>query len=57
MMVLAGLIFSILVKKGIDNEYKMWDRDVFATAAADSGTSDNTGLTLRPRIADRIWQY
>jgi len=44
-------------QKGLDNEYKMWDRDVFATAAADSGTSDNTGLTLRPRIADRIWQY
>ena len=44
-------------QKGLDNEYKMWDRDVFATAAADSGTSDNTGLSLRSRIADRIWQY
>jgi hypothetical protein len=35
----------------------MWLKDVFAEAAVDSGTGDNTNQILSPRIADREWPY
>jgi hypothetical protein len=38
----------------VDNEYRMWRKDVFATAPVDSGTEDNRNQVLSPRIADRI---
>jgi predicted MPP superfamily phosphohydrolase len=38
----------------VDNEYRMWRKDVFATAPADLGTGDNRNQVLSPRIADRI---
>ena len=38
----------------IENEYKMWRKAVFATAAPDSGTEDNRNQVLSPRIADRL---
>jgi len=37
----------------VENEYKMWRKDIFATAAVDSGTGDNGNQILTPRIADR----
>jgi len=36
------------------NTYKMWRKDVFAEAEADSGTGDNRNQILQPRIADRL---
>ena len=41
----------------VDYEYKMWRKDVFATAEVDSGTGDNRNQVLTPRIADRDWVY
>jgi hypothetical protein len=38
----------------VDADYKMWRKEVFATAQVDSGTGDNDNQVLRPRIADRI---
>ncbi len=38
----------------VDNEYRMWRKDVYATAPVDSGTEDNRNQVLSPRIADRI---
>lgn len=38
----------------VDNDYKMWRKDVFAEAAEDTGTGDNRNQVLTPRIADRI---
>lgn len=38
----------------VDNEYKMWRKEVFAVAPEDSGTEDNRNQILSPRIADRI---
>jgi 3',5'-cyclic-AMP phosphodiesterase len=38
----------------VDNEYRMWRKEVFAEAADDSGTGDNRNQVLSPRIADRI---
>jgi 3',5'-cyclic AMP phosphodiesterase CpdA len=38
----------------VDNEYKMWRKDIFATTVEDSGTGDNRNQILTPRIADRI---
>lgn len=38
----------------VDNEYKMWRKEVFATAPVDSGTEDNRNQVLSPRMADRI---
>lgn len=38
----------------VDNEYRMWRKEVFAAAAVDSGTEDNRNQVLSPRIADRI---
>jgi 3',5'-cyclic-AMP phosphodiesterase len=49
-----------LLKHGggkIDQEYKMWRKQVFATADVDSGTGDNRNQILQPRIADRDWNY
>jgi hypothetical protein len=36
------------------HEYKMWRKDVYATAPVDSGTGDNRNQVLSPRVADRI---
>ncbi len=52
-----GVGWSSLAMTGggrVDNEYKMWRKDVFATAPVDSGTEDNRNQVLSPRIADRI---
>ena len=38
----------------VDNQYRMWRKEVFATAPVDSGTEDNRNQILTPRIADRI---
>jgi 3',5'-cyclic-AMP phosphodiesterase len=38
----------------VDNDYRMWRKEVFAEAAEDSGTGDNRNQVLTPRIADRI---
>jgi len=38
----------------VENEYKMWRKEVFATAPVDSGTEDNRNQVLTPRIADRL---
>lgn len=38
----------------VENEYRMWRKEVFATAPDDSGTGDNRNQVLSPRIADRI---
>jgi predicted MPP superfamily phosphohydrolase len=38
----------------VENEYKMWRKEVFATAPVDSGTEDNRNQVLSPRVADRI---
>lgn len=38
----------------VEYEYKMWRKEVFATAPEDSGTEDNRNQVLTPRIADRI---
>ena len=40
-----------------DQQYKMWRKQVFATAEHDSGTGDNRNQILTPRIADRAWPY
>ena len=37
----------------VNYEYKMWRKDIFATARVDSGTGDNRNQVLTPRIADR----
>jgi 3',5'-cyclic AMP phosphodiesterase CpdA len=37
----------------VDNQYKMWRKDVFAEAPADSGTDDNRNQVLSPRFSDR----
>ena len=41
----------------VDNQYKMWRKEVFATAPVDSGTEDNRNQVLSPRIADRTEPY
>lgn len=41
----------------LDNQYKMWRKEVFAKAEVDSGTGDNRNQVLTPRIADRDWPY
>jgi 3',5'-cyclic AMP phosphodiesterase CpdA len=41
----------------VEQQYKMWRKEVFATADVDSGTGDNRNQILSPRIADRMWQY
>lgn len=42
----------------VENTYQMWGREeVFAQAAADSGTGDNVNQILHPRIADNMWPY
>lgn len=38
----------------VEYEYMMWRKEVFATAAVDSGTGDNRNQILSPRIADRL---
>lgn len=38
----------------LDNEYKMWRKEIFADKEEDSGTGDNRNQELTPRIADRI---
>jgi Icc protein len=48
---------TMAAAEGIENEYVMWRQDVFAEAAVDSGTGDNTNQILSPRIADRVWPY
>lgn len=37
----------------VDNEYRMWRKEVFASAPVDSGTEDNRNQILSPRLADR----
>lgn len=41
----------------LDNQYKMWRKEVFAKADVDSGIGDNRNQVLTPRIADRDWPY
>ena len=41
----------------VDNEYKMWRKEILAEAPWDSGTGDNGNQVLSPRIADRQWPY
>jgi predicted MPP superfamily phosphohydrolase len=41
----------------VENEYVMWRKDVFATAAVDSGCADNVNQRLHPRMADQEWPY
>jgi hypothetical protein len=38
----------------VENQYKMWRKEVFADAEVDSGTADNRNQVLSPRVADRI---
>jgi len=38
----------------VENEYKMWRKEVFAVAPPDSGSEDNRNQILSPRLADRI---
>jgi 3',5'-cyclic-AMP phosphodiesterase len=38
----------------LNTTYKMWRKDVFAEADADSGTGDNRNQILTPRMADRL---
>jgi hypothetical protein len=38
----------------VENEYKMWRKQVYADAPVDSGTDDNRNQVLSPRIADRL---
>ena len=38
----------------VENDYRMWRKEVFAEAAEDSGTGDNGNQVLTPRMADRI---
>lgn len=46
------------VKDGrVDQQYKMWRKEVFAKAEVDSGTGDNRNQVLQSRIADRAWPY
>ncbi len=42
---------------GVEQEYKMWREEVFASADVDSGTGDNRNQKLSPRIVDRDWNY
>jgi 3',5'-cyclic-AMP phosphodiesterase len=37
----------------VENQYKMWRKDIFASATVDDGTGDNGNQILTPRIADR----
>ena len=50
---------TITADMRVDYEYMMWrdEKDIFAESAVDSGTGDNVNQVLRPRMADRIWQY
>jgi 3',5'-cyclic AMP phosphodiesterase CpdA len=41
----------------VENEYRMWRKDVFAEAPHDSGTGDNGNQVLRPRIVDNEWPF
>jgi hypothetical protein len=41
----------------VEHEYVMWRKDVYADAAVDSGTGDNSNQVLTPRIADREWPF
>ena len=41
----------------VDQQYKMWRKQVYAVAEVDSGTGDNRNQILQPRIADRDWNY
>ena len=38
----------------VDNQYKMWRKDVFAAVPVDRGTDDNRNQVLSPRVADRL---
>jgi 3',5'-cyclic-AMP phosphodiesterase len=52
-----GVGWSALDMSGagrVENEYRMWRKEVFAKAPADSGTEDNRNQVLSPRIADQI---
>jgi hypothetical protein len=52
-----GVGWSTLSMSGagrVENAYRMWRKDVFATTTVDSGTGDNSNQVLSPRIADRI---
>ena len=51
-----GVGWSTLALDGagkVENEYRMWRKDVFAKADVDSGTGDNRNQVLSPRIADQ----
>jgi Icc protein len=51
-----GVGWSDLTMSGagrVDNQYKMWRKDVFAEAPVDDGTDDNRNQVLSPRLADR----
>ena len=38
----------------VDNQYKMWRKEVFADSPADDGTDDNRNQILTPRYSDRL---
>jgi predicted MPP superfamily phosphohydrolase len=41
----------------LENEYKMWRKDIIATTQADSGAGDNGNQVLNQRIADNQYPY
>ena len=41
----------------LENEYKMWRKDIIATTQADSGAGDNGNQVLSQRIADNQYPY
>jgi len=51
----GSLTFSAAER--VENEYKMWRKDIFAEAQVDSGTGDNGNQILHQRIADQQWPY
>ena len=46
--------FTMTSGARVENQYRMWRKEVFAVAPDDSGTADNRNQVLTPRIADRI---
>jgi 3',5'-cyclic AMP phosphodiesterase CpdA len=38
----------------VENQYKMWRKDIFADAPADDGTDDNRNQVISPRFSDRL---
>lgn len=45
---------TVTARGRVENQYRMWRKEVFADAEVDSGTADNRNQILSPRVADRI---